>query len=117
MLTVSFHQKQRKDRFKSIALSLLVTVFCFYYSWLYIRLVNLSGGVEENPSPKSKLAQYFKIYQRNLNSTAGHNLIKVALLKGYFQSIIWILNVCLKHTLTALFQLIMLIFKSLVTAP
>ena len=47
MLTVLFHQKQRKDRFKSIVLSLLVTV------WLYIRLVNLSGGVEKNPSPKS----------------------------------------------------------------
>ena len=53
MLTVYLHQKYRKIRLKSIVLPLSVTVFCFYHTWLYIRLVHFSGDVEENPDPKS----------------------------------------------------------------
>ena len=60
---------------------LLVTVFCFYHTWLYIRLVNLSGGVEKNPGPKSYSAQYLTICHLNLNSIAAHNFIKVELSK------------------------------------
>ena len=80
----SFHQKYIKSRFKSIELPLLVTVFCFYHAWLYIRLINLSGDIEKNPGPKSYSAQYLTICHWNLNSIAAHNFIKVALLKAYF---------------------------------
>ena len=61
MVTFSFHQKYRKNRFKSIVLPLLVTVFCFYHTWLYTRLVILSGDVEKNPGPKFYSAQYLTI--------------------------------------------------------
>ena len=61
MVTVSFHQKYRKNKFKSIVLPLLVTVFCFYHTWLYTRLVILSGDVEKNPGPKFYSAQYLTI--------------------------------------------------------
>ena len=65
------------------ALPLLVTVFCFYNTWLYIRLVNHSGDVEKNPGPKSYSAQYLTICHWNLNNITVHNFIKVALLKSY----------------------------------
>ena len=57
MLTVSFHQKYRKNRFQLIVLPVSVPVFCFYHTWLYIRLVNLSGDVEKNAGPKSYSVQ------------------------------------------------------------
>ena len=89
MVTVSFHQIYRKNRFKSIALPPLVTIFffwffffCFYHSWLNIRLINLSGDVEKNPGLKSYSEQYLAICDWNLNSIATHNFIKVALLKS-----------------------------------
>ena len=90
MVTVSFHQIYRKNRFKSIALPPLVTIFfffwffffCFYHTWLNIRLVNLSGDVEKNPGLKSYSEQYLAICDWNLNSIATHNFIKVALLKS-----------------------------------
>ena len=108
MLTVSFHY--RKDRFKSIVLPPLGTNFCFYHTWLYIRLVNLSGDVEKNPGPKSYAAQYLTICHGKLNSIsiAAHNFIKVALLQAYLSDHN-ILYACLKHTLTLLFQLMMII--------
>ena len=82
MFTVYFHQKFGKSRFKSFVLPLLVTAFCFYHTWLYIRLINLSGDVEKNPGPKSYSAQYLTICNWNLNSIAAHNFIKVVLLKA-----------------------------------
>ena len=97
MLTISFHQKYRKNRFKSVVLPLLVTVFYFYHTWLYIRLVNLSGDVEKNPGPKSYLAQYLTICHWNLNSVAAHNFIRVALLKAYL-SVHNVDIVCLSET-------------------
>ena len=83
MFTVYFHQRYRKNRFKSIVLLLLITVFCFCHTWLYIRLVNLSGDIEKDPGPKCYSAQYLTICHWNLNSIAAHNFIKVALLKAY----------------------------------
>ena len=62
---------------------LLITVICFYHTWLYIRLVNLSGDIEKNSGPKSYSAQYLTICHWNLNSIAAHNFMKVALLKAY----------------------------------
>ena len=83
MFTVYFHQKRSKNRFKSVALPLLVTAFGFYHTWLYIWLVNLSGNAEKNPGPKSYSTQYLTICHWNVNSIAAPNFIKVALLKAY----------------------------------
>ena len=47
-----------KNRFQSIVLPVSVPAFCFYHTWLYIRLVNLSGDVEKNAGPKSSAVQY-----------------------------------------------------------
>ena len=83
MFTVYFHQKYRKNRFKLIVLTLLVTVICFYHTWLYIWLVNFSGDVKKNPGPKSYSARYLTICHWNLNSIAAHNFMKAVLLKAY----------------------------------
>ena len=64
-------EKYRKNRFKSIILHFVATVFCFYHTWFYIQLVNLSGDVEKNPGPKSYSAQYLTICHWKLNNTAG----------------------------------------------
>ena len=56
---------------------LLVTVFCFYHTWIYIRLVNLSDDVEKIS------VQYLTICHLNLNSIASRNFIKIAILKAY----------------------------------
>ena len=79
------------------ALPLLVTAFCFYNTWLYIRLVNLSGDIEKNPVPKSYSAQYLTICHWSLNDIAADNFIKVALLKSYLS--VHIMDVaCLSET-------------------
>ena len=84
MFTVYFHLRYKENRFKSIVLPLLDTAFWFYHTWLYIRLVNVCGGVDKNPDPKTYSVQYLTIWHWNLNSIAVHNFIKVSLLKAYF---------------------------------
>ena len=98
MFVVSVHQKNRKIRFTSILLPLLITGFCLYHIWLHIHLVHFSGNVEKNPGPKSYSAWYLTICHWNLNSVAAHNFIKIALLKAYL-SAHKIDIVCLSETL------------------
>ena len=81
--TVYFHQKYRKNWFKTNVLPLLVTICCFYHTWLYIQLVKLSSDAEKYPGPKSYSAQYLTVCHWNLNNIAAHNFIKVALLQAY----------------------------------
>ena len=83
IFVVSAHQKNRKIWFKLILLPLLIIRFCLYHIWLHIHLVNLSGDVKKNLSPKSYCAQYLTIFHWNLNSIASHNYTKIALLKAY----------------------------------
>ena len=49
----------------------------------YIKKIILSGDVETNPGPESKLCQEFPICHWNLSSIATHSFIKVSLLKAY----------------------------------
>ena len=83
MFKAFFNQKNWKHRFTSTALLILFFTSFLNHPWLFIRLVKLSGDVEENPGPKRYSAQYLTICHWNLNSIVAHNFIKVALLKTY----------------------------------
>ena len=56
-----------------------------------------SDDVEENPGPKRYSTQYLNICHWNLNSTAAHNFIKVALSKAHL-SIHEMNIICLSET-------------------
>ena len=98
------------------ALSFLFFTFFVYHPWLFICLIKISGNVEENPGPKRYSVQYLTIFHWKLNSIAAQNFIKVALLKLTFPSMKWTSCAFLKHILTLLFQLMMIICKFLGTA-
>ena len=65
------------------ALAFLFFAVFLNRSWLFIRLIKISGNVEENPGPKRYSARYLTICHWNLNSIAANKFIKVALLKVY----------------------------------
>ena len=98
MFRAFFNQKNWKNRFRPTALTFLFfTFFVYHHPWLFIRLIKISGDVEENPGPKRYSAQYLTICCWNLNNIAAHNFIKVAPLKAYTSpSIKW--KSCLSET-------------------
>ena len=98
------------------SLSFLFFTFFVYHPWLFICLIKISGNVEKNPGPKRYSVQYLTIFHWKLNSIAAQNFIKVALLKLTFPSMKWTSCTFLKHILTLLFQLMMIICKFLGTA-
>ena len=46
-------------------------------------MISLSGDVEVNPGPRTKVNNTFSVCRWNLNSTSAHNYSKVSLLKAY----------------------------------
>ena len=77
MFRAFFNQKNRKNRFRLTALTFLFfTFFVYHHPWLFIRLIKISGDVEEKPGPKHYSAQYLTICHWNLNSTPAQNLLK-----------------------------------------
>ena len=71
-------QCMRRVSFNSFTFSYIFQVL-FFYS----RLIELSGDVEKNPGPNSKLDQSFPICHWNLNSIAAHNFSKIQSLIAY----------------------------------
>ena len=51
--------------------------------WLYLILAKGSGGIEQNPGPKSNSCQSFSISHWNSNSISAHNFLKISLLRTY----------------------------------
>ena len=91
MFEAFFNQK------KLTALSFLFFTFVIYHPWLFMCLIKISGGVEENPGPKRYSVKYLTICHWNLNSIATHNFIKVVLLKAYL-SVHEMEIICLSET-------------------
>ena len=91
MFEAFFNQK------KLTALSFLFFTFFIYHPWLFMCLIKISGGVEENPGPKRYSVKYLTIRHWNLNSIATHNFIKVVLLKAYL-SVHEMEIICLSET-------------------
>ena len=54
--------------------------------WFFKIVLKLSGGVEENPGPKSSSSQSFSICHWNLNSISAHNYMKLSLLRAYLST-------------------------------
>ena len=82
ILTGKFHRKPYI--FQSTSSSYLIRLRSFMHCfWFYMKKIILSGDIETNPGPQSKLCQEFSICHQNLNSIATHSFIKVSLLKAY----------------------------------
>ena len=112
-----FNQKKWKHRFRLTVLPFLFfTSFVYHHPWLFIRLIKISGDVEENPGTKRYCVQCLTICNWNLNSVAAHNFIKAAFLKAYLsvheKGIMYLSSYILTH----LFQLMITICKFLGTA-
>ena len=60
-----------------------VLVTYMFHIWLYLVLTKRSGGIKQNPRPKSNASQGFSICHWNFNSISAHNFIKIFLLKTY----------------------------------
>ena len=50
---------------------------------MYFIHIKLSGNIEKNSGPQSKLHDSFSICNWNLNSISAHNFIKLSLLRAY----------------------------------
>ena len=66
MCKAFLNQKHWKHRFGLTALPFLFLTFFVYHPWLFIRLIKISGDVEENLRPKRYSAQYLTICHWNL---------------------------------------------------
>ena len=60
-----------------------VLVTYLFHVWLYLILTKQSGGIEQNPLPKSNSYQSFSFCHWNLNRTFAHGFIKISLSKSY----------------------------------
>ena len=102
----SFPPLQFRYQILKLAFEIRLLFTCIFYGsihiWLYTRIIDLSGDVENNPGPRLNSSQNFSICHWNLNSITVHSYVKISLLKiSLFKSLIQF--VCGKHTSAPVF--------------
>ena len=87
----SFHFSSttiQKSNSEVFAIRLLF--ICIFYGsihiWLYIRIINLTGGIEKNLGTRPNSSQNFSICHWSLNSITAHSYVKIYLLKVYLSN-------------------------------
>ena len=54
-----------------------------HHIWLYTLAIKRSGAIEDNRGPKINSCERLPIFHSKLNSTSGHNFIKLSFLRVY----------------------------------
>ena len=78
------HFVSKGTKYRDVSIFLFTLIHSWVGVWLYALVISLSGDVEVNPGPRTKVSNTFSVCHWNLYSISAHNYSKVSLLKAYF---------------------------------